>query len=158
MNEHRQLTIAGEACLGRYEPALRRTAERVRTDKKMAPLPESLNARSLSQAETGAAYAERYLTLVRRKGHIDTLDFDVPHRNSVAGRLLGRVRTFVWKCLRYQHDRMAFRQNLVNSHLVSLIEVQNEELTSEIAALKQRLAEVEAKVPADQADPGAMPS
>ena len=46
----------------------------------------------------------------------------------------------LWRILRYQHQRAFFRQNLINSHLVGLLDMQTRELRalrSEVEALRK---------------------
>lgn len=91
-------------------------------------LPPEISALRLREAQTEAEYLDMFTDLVRRRQHVDTRGFVIPRRGGAVGRLLWIIRALLWEALRYQHDRMAFRQNQVNSNLMALLEAQGEEL------------------------------
>jgi hypothetical protein len=91
-------------------------------------LPPSISALRLRDARDEREYVDILTELVRLRHHIDTLDFRPPRRPGLLGAIMGRLRMLLWRLLRYQHDRMAFRQNQVNSCLMALIEFQGLEL------------------------------
>ena len=111
-------------------------------DPRCAFLPWSLNALSLRDAKGAGIYYDRFLQLLRAKHHVGTLDFDVPRRPGLIGSVQGMVRSFLWKLLRYQHDRITFRQNLINSQLVSALEFEREEMKK----IADRFAELEKRL------------
>lgn len=118
-------------------------AASLRDDPDLVRLPPVLRAASLAEAGSESEYLDRSIALLRRKAHIDTLTYPIPHRPTFAGRIQLRVRRFLWKLLRYQHDRMAFRQNLVNSQVVAQLEFQREAMKRELEELRARVARLE---------------
>jgi hypothetical protein len=77
--------------------------------------------------------------MIRRKSHVDTLKLDIARRPGFMGALMQRSRLFLWKLLRYQHNRIVTRQNLVNTQLTATLEFQLEE----IRRLRSRVDELE---------------
>ena len=59
------------------------------------------------------------------------------------GRLMTWLKTMMWRKLRYQHDRIAFQQNLINELNVQALERQNTVLTQEIEQLRRRVERLE---------------
>jgi hypothetical protein len=58
----------------------------------------------------------------------------------------------VWRCLRYQHERIAFRQNQINRMFSSGLEFEQAQRAATIAALERRVAELEARASAGGTD------
>ena len=54
------------------------------------------------------------------------------------------LKTVLWKLLRYQHDRTAFQQNLINELAIDALEFQQDRLDRELTELQQRVAGLEA--------------
>lgn len=134
-----KIVIAGEDRTGVLAPILAEE-ERIRAqDPRCLFLDWSVNALSLADATSESDYLDRLQALVRYKNHVDTRIFDIPRRPGAAGALWSRFKQLLWKVLRYQHDRVTFRQNLVNSDLTALVEFQR----AEIRKLAARVAELE---------------
>jgi len=111
-------------------------------DPRCAFLGWPINALSLGDVNNEGSFSDRYLQLLRAKSHVNTLDFDIPRRPGLVGSVQGAIRKFLWKLLRYQHDRITFRQNLINSQLASALEFEREEkkkLAGRVAELEKRL-------------------
>jgi hypothetical protein len=123
--------------------AVRDRATALRADPKLTPLPPSLDAVALRDAESPEAFDRRFLELVRIKSHVDTLDFDIPHRAGWKGAWMQRVRKGLWVLLRYQHDRMFARQNRINAMLSSALELERAARVSEGVALRRRIEDLE---------------
>lgn len=134
-----KIVIANRDRTAELEPALRAEAELRLAHPDHIPLPAPLHALSLREAKSEAEFLDRWYALVRRKCHVDTLKFDIPRRPGAAGGLMQKARTILWKALRYQHNRVVSRQNLVNSHLVATLEFQ----ADEIRRLRTRLDDLE---------------
>ncbi len=141
-----KIAIAGKDRSADLGPVLAADARERARDPSHVDLPWSLHALSLRDQKTGSAYFDHYLELLRRKNHVDTLNFDIPHRPGLGGRAWMLVKKVLWKVLRYQHARMAFRQNLINSHLTSALEYQRDLARKEVGELKRRIAALEAKL------------
>jgi hypothetical protein len=65
---------------------------------------------------------------------------------SPVGTLLRQVKVFLWKLLRYQHDRMTFQQNAINELVISSVDFQRAASYQAITALEQRIQSLESKL------------
>ncbi len=140
------LVIAGKDRTADLGAALRRDAEamaRGGRDRTPPRLPPAISALVLRQAGSDAAYLDEFLRLLRYRDGVDTCAFAIPGRPGPLGRLAVAVRRLLWRLLRYQHDRMAFRQNLINSALVSALEFEQSRRRAACDALERRLAALE---------------
>lgn len=130
---------------GELEPRIREALQTRNTRMGPDEIAPEIGALSLREAASEADYQERLIRLLRYRDNVDTLPFDIPHRGGVRGRCLATLKSFLWKLLRYQHDRMSFRQNLINSLYTSAIEFEREQRMSEIARLEARIEAMEKK-------------
>lgn len=85
------------------------------------------SALALKTARTEREFLDKYIELVGLRHGAVTSDFDIPRKPGAVGALLAKVRGFLWKLLRYQHDRMAFQQNLINELLVDALAFERNE-------------------------------
>ena len=134
-----KILISGKDCS--HDPGSRiaaEAAERMR-DPRCAFLPPEISALSLRDARTEREYDDQFVRLVRAKSPVNTQDFDLPPRPGLAGAVYAAVRKFLWRLLRYQHDRVVFRQNFVNAQVASALEFQQ----SEIRRLEERVRALE---------------
>lgn len=141
-----KLSVAGQDRTQDLGQALRRQAgvmESGPAGRKMARLPPEISALALAQAKSDDEYMDHLVRLIRYRDAVDTSDFDIPRMPGVMGLCLARLKAFLWKLLRYQHDRVAFRQNLINTQLTSALEFEFVQRRKEIADLKRRVAELE---------------
>ncbi len=112
-------------------------------------LPPVLNARSLREQENESAYLRELVRLIHFKRHVGTHAYRIPHRPGMVGKVMLAAREVLWKILRYQHDRMASRQNVINSHVIDLLSYEHEERVREIEQLRAELKAIrEGKGPA----------
>ena len=134
-----KILVAGKDRTAELGPGLTADSERRGQDPRCLFLDWSVNALSLSDARDESDYLDRLTRLVRYTNHVDPRVFDIPRRPGLVGSALAGFKKVLWKVLRYQHDRVTFRQNLINSNLIALVEFQREE----IKRLDARLAAVE---------------
>jgi hypothetical protein len=134
-----KILVGGKDRSQELGPALSEDARIRGEDPRCLFLDWSVNALSLADARDESDYLERLTRLVRYKNHVDTRIFDIPRKPGIRGSILAAFKQFLWKLLRYQHDRVTFRQNLVNSNVMALIEFQREE----IRKLEARVADLE---------------
>ena len=140
-----KIIVAGQEETGALGESLRREALAREADPRCAFLPPHLNALSLGESVSEADYYRRYVDLIRYKSHVATLAFDMPRKPGLLGGVMAVVRKFLWKLLRYQHDRITFRQNLVNTQFTSAFEFQQRLMGEEMARLHARIADLEAR-------------
>ena len=104
-----------------------------------------ISALSLGEVDSESDYEDRLIQLIPYRDHVHTLPFDIPHRGGLLGRCTAVMKRFLWKLLRYQHDQMAFRQNLINSMHTSATEFERSQLRTEIGRLEERIEKLERK-------------
>ena len=97
----------------------------------------------LARVQSEAEYLDQLIGLIRCRNAVDTLDFAIPRKSGVVGLFMTRLKARLWKLLRYQHDRIAFQQNLINAHLTSALEFEITQRQKETADFKRRVAELE---------------
>lgn len=134
-----KIIIGGQDRTSELGPALAAEAGVRMARPPHPPLPHSLSALSLRDARTEAEFLERWSGLIRRKAHVDTDKVEIARRPGGAGALAQKVRSLLWKVLRYQHNGVTGLQNQVNSQLTAALEFQFDE----ISRLQARVAELE---------------
>ena len=140
------ILIAGRDRTADLLPALRDEAVRHAADPMHHELPRELQACSLRDCRTEREFEARYFALLRRKHHAAPLDFTIQRRPGLRGAVMARLKRALWKLLVYQHDRMSFLQNMINTSLVSALDFDRQELRREVARLEGRLAELERRL------------
>lgn len=111
-----------------------------------AELPPGVDALSLAAARTEGEYLTRLAGLLRHRDAVDTREFRSPRRPGVPGWLKRQVRVVIWKAMQFPRERMAFRQNLINTQLTSAIVYETRQRQREIDDLQCRLAELERRL------------
>lgn len=113
--------------------------------------PGEISALRLAETESEARFQDRFIQLMRIREGVDTNPFRIPRAPGWRGSLAVRLKVFLWQLLRYQHDRITFRQNLINSSLGGALEFEHrlrsreiDELRRSVAGLESRLAALEA--------------
>ncbi len=133
-----RLTIAGQDRSSDIGATLERQARRHQgTLSRWSPGDSAL---SLKHSRNTLDYLNRYARLMRLRYAVSTESFPVPGKPGAAGSLLRKLKGFLWKLLRYQHDRMAFQQNSINELVISAADFQQ----ARIADLEQRILQLEA--------------
>lgn len=141
-----KLSIAGHDRTQDLGPELRQQAAiMARGDDRHQParIAAHISALALARAQSDTEYLDHLIRLIRYRDAVDTLDFDIPRKPGLAGLCMTRLKAFLWKLLRYQHDRIAFRQNLINTQLTSALEFEFTQRQKETDDLKRRVAELE---------------
>ena len=126
--------------------ALAAAARQRPAGQKPYAIAEAINALRLQGTANEAGYADELLRLLRYRDNVDTLPFDVPHKRSRMGALTAKFKGMLWKLLRYQHDRITGRQNLINHLYSSALECEHRQRAQEIRDLQRRLAALEQKL------------
>ena len=141
-----KLSVAGQDRTHDLGRELRRQAavmERGETNHKPKPSLVAPDIIPLARAQSEVEYLDQLVGLIRCRNAVDTLDFAIPRKPGVVGRCMTRLKALLWKLLRYQHDRIAFQQNLINAHLTNALEFEVTQRQKETADLKRRVAELE---------------
>jgi len=138
------LTIAGQdRSLDIGADLTRRAA---RHQGALSPWAPQDSALSLRQSGSPSDYLARYVKLLQLRHALSTETFTIPGKPGVAGTLLRQIKGFLWKLLRYQHDRMAFQQNVINELAISALDFQRTTSQQTFASLEQRIKVLEAAI------------
>ncbi len=140
------ISVAGQDDQQLAEQVRRTAADMQRGARRPSAVSREIGALALAGSATDAAYHENFLRLLRYRDAVDTLDFDIPRRPGPAGGCLRQIKRCLWKLLRYQHDRIAFRQNLINGLFTQALENElllrrreAEELRARVATLEKQI-------------------
>lgn len=138
---------------------IQRSARARRRDRESGFVSSDISALCLLKAASEEQYLCEFIRLLRRRDAFDTLDFDVPRRPGPLGWIMAKFKRLLWKLLRYQHDRIAFKQNLINGMFTNVLELESSLRRQESGELKRRITELEAFVRKDDTPgSGAAPS
>ena len=119
------------------------TRRSTRHQGALSPWSPADSALSLKASRDMTDYLERYGKLMRLRYALCTDPFSIPGKPGMAGHLMKKLKTFLWKLLRYQHDRMARQQNAINELVISAQDFQNSATRERLAVLEQRIQELE---------------
>jgi len=103
------------------------------------------SALTLKAAHDQADYLRIYSRLIGMRHGIRTGSFAIPRKAGLVGTIATRIKEFLWKLLRYQHDRIVWQQNLINELVIAGLEFEREEYRREIARLAERVARLESQ-------------
>jgi hypothetical protein len=142
-----KIIIAGEDRAADIGAEIRQKAAELKKRQGRAAPPQvspEIGAPVLYKATSDSDYFEHFVRLLRYRDAFDTHDFDIPRRRGPLGAGMAKIKKALWKLLRYQHDRIAFRQNLINSLFTHAIEFESVERRRGDAELRGRLDKHEA--------------
>ena len=122
------------------------TRRAARHQEALSPWATTDSALSLKASRDMADYLDRYGKLMRLRYALCTDPFPIPGKPGLAGTLMKKLKAILWKLFRYQHDRMAHQQNAINELVISVQDFQNSAFTQRMAALEQRVKELEAEI------------
>lgn len=91
------------------------------------------------------AFLEQYLACLRQIVPVDINDFEILERRSRLAPLMKALKKVIWKLLKFYTYRLWSQQNQTNNVLLAAIEIMNRRHEAEIKALKDRIAELEAR-------------
>lgn len=156
-------SMAPPGWLARFRLRMQHALDRLGFDWKHAPMkPGRMDVLRLGETDSEAAFQERFIQYVRIREGVDTNPFRIPRAPGLRGSLAVRLKVFLWRLLRYQHDRIAFRQNLINANLGGALELEHHLRSREADELRRRLAGLEKRLEtlesARAAGPGAAPA
>ncbi len=118
--------------------------------KKFAPklslVPPAIKATAAFNASSEKEFLSFYLKLMQHREHIDTFSFYIPHNKSILSRFISILKIIFWHFAKFMFDRIAFRQNLINSYLSSAIEFEHKITIEELNELKEKVKELEEKI------------
>jgi hypothetical protein len=141
-----KIIIAGQDCTEELGGEVQRKAVELKKLKGRAAPPRvsaEIGALALHKSLSDADYLDHFVRLLRYRDAFDTYDFDIPRRPGSAGAIMAKIKKVLWKLLRYQHDRIAFRQNLINGLFTSAVEFEVTERKRKAAEIDRRLDNLE---------------
>jgi len=117
----------------------RKTKEGAYADARVARA-EKTNLIHLRGSEDFVTF---YLACLRDAVFVDISDFEIHERRQFLGPLLRKFKKVIWSLLKFYTYRLWSQQNQVNGLLVTALEGLEDQSRSRIAALEQRIAELE---------------
>ena len=90
-------------------------------------------------------FLDRYLLCLRQVVPVDINDFPIVERRSRFAPVSKAVKKVLWKLLKFYTYRLWSQQNQTNGVLLAAIETMHRRHKDEVAALKARIAALEAK-------------
>ena len=90
-------------------------------------------------------FLDRYLACLRQVVPVDINDFPIGERRSPLAPLSKAVKKVLWKLLKFYTYRLWSQQNQTNGVLLAAVETMHRRHKEEVAALKARIAALEAK-------------
>ncbi|MFH0953116.1 MAG: hypothetical protein V1873_02170 [Verrucomicrobiota bacterium] len=141
-----KIQINGQDKTPEIEAKIREGIRSRKSGAEPGEISPEIGALRLQEAKSETEYQELLLRLMRYRDNVDTLPFDIPRRPGFLGAIMARVRVFLWKLLRYQHDRVTSRQNLINSTLSGAIEFEHRLRKQELDELRKRVADLESRL------------
>ena len=125
------------------ETVARKTAEGVYQDARIARA-ERHNLANLSDSGELLRF---YLSCLRDTVHIDISDYTIKdRRGGVAGKMLVKFKTVMWKLLKFYTYRLWSQQNTINGLLVTGVETLDEKYREQIKRLEARVADLEKRL------------
>jgi hypothetical protein len=118
-------------------------AARLEGQAVVTPLWPGHSALSLKDSTDEADYLRRFTGLLRQRHGIRTGAFHIARAPGLRGRLSLAVKTFLWKLLHYQHERLAAQQSLVNELAIGALEFQQDQTERELQELRRRVERLE---------------
>ena len=137
-----KLFVAGKDRTADLGPEIAAEAARLKASGSIAALSPQHSALVLKESLDRDDFLRRFIDLLRLRHGVRTADYYIPRGPGLRGQVAVAVKAFLWKLLRYQHDRMAFQQNLVNELAIDALEFQHH-LGRELAELDHRVARLE---------------
>lgn len=139
MSEPLKLQVAGKDRSGDLGREIAGTAA-ARPDCGLGrQISHEMDVLELRTADGSEEYLDRHVKTLRVRNQVDPSAFEGPG----ACGLMNRVRRFLWRLLRYQHDWVSFRQNSINVQLSYELEFEKEERKKQVAELEKRIRELE---------------
>ena len=128
--------VADDIAAGRYDDARIGAAERG----------------NLANIREEDEYLKFYLRCLHNGAVVDINDWEIADkRGGVAGKLLVKFKTVIWKLLKFYTFRMWSQQNQINSFFATAMETTCDRYEAKIHQLEKRVAELEAQRPRDDA-------
>lgn len=121
------------------------TAASLKAKGTIGALYHEHSALALKRAPHGDEFTRWFVDLLRIRHGVMTTDYYIPHGPGLRGRLAVRLRQFLWRLLRYQHDRIAFQQNLINEMAIRGLEFQQEQMGLRFSELMKRIDQLESR-------------
>lgn len=134
-----KITVAGQDRSSDLGQAVSAEAARLQAAGGIGALASDHTALRLKVDDPRQDYLGKFIDLLRIRHGIRTTDYYIPRGPGLRGKVAVAVKTFLWKLLRYQHDRITYQQNAVNELTINALEFQQ----ARIEELERRLVRLE---------------
>ena len=122
-------------------------AARIREGAYADPRLARAERHNLAFLQSDEAFADYYLQCLRESVAVDINDFEIRERRSALAPLLVRLKTVLWKLLKFYTYRLWSQQNQVNALLLGASEELDRKYRDRLQALEDRLARLEVPKP-----------
>jgi hypothetical protein len=138
------LTVAGRDRSGDLGLELKAAAVRLDNSELAGLLAGEAEILKLGEAADESAFLTQQLKLLGFRTEVDPGTCAPPRTTGWTGWFITLARRLLWRLMRYPHDFMAGHQNAVNAHLLRALELETRLRRRETAALRERIAALEA--------------
>jgi hypothetical protein len=114
-------------------------AARLKAGGSIGALSPEHTALRLMEYPSRDDYQRRFIDLLNMRHGVRTADYYIPRGPGLRGRMAVALKAFLWKLLRYQHDRISHQQNLINELSINAQAFQRDRMEQELKALKDRI-------------------
>jgi len=115
--------------------------------------PPEDSALSLKGSAGPSDYFDRFWRLMRLRHAVSMDAFFIPAKPGWVGNGIRQIKKVLWKILRYQHDRAAFRQNIINELVAGAVEAQQASVRKDMADLERKVHRLETELKTLQSSP-----
>ncbi len=137
--------IAGQEASDELRAEFHRKQEAMRASGLFYFGPREASALRMASAGDDSEWLALWMQILPQRAGIALDGFTIAAQPGFRGRVLQRVRSLLWRVFRYQHERVAYRQNLVNAHMVTAIRFHYLQMVNECAELRGRIEQLEAE-------------
>lgn len=134
-----QIIVAGNDRTDELGAEIKRSAAMRRRGREPAFVDPAINSLCLSSASSEEEYLSEFVRLLRHRDAFDAMDIDVPRRRGALGWALAGLKMAMWRLLRHQYARIAFRQNLINRMFTNALECETALRERELRELRQKV-------------------
>ncbi len=138
------LSVAGRDRTADLGAELTAAAARIGDPKLAGLLVGEAEILKLGDAANEADFLSRQLAVLGFRTQVDPGLCKPPPSPGWTGRLITLARRVLWRLMRYPHDFITGHQNAVNGQLMRALELETRLRRRETAALRERIAALEA--------------
>ena len=124
---------------------IRCAAERRRLGPAPSVVSPDINALCLLRVSSENAYLREFLRILPYRDAFDAADVKISTRSGPVGWALTKVKSLLWRLIRFQYERVAFRQNLINRMFTTAIQAEVDSRERDLKELRFRIEALESR-------------